>query len=149
MAWTIIETIDQKGRYFVYNGRATTNGVAADGTLIDASADLTHMTTNSTINPLNGELFSKFKIMTISVTSAAGLLSTTAAISLSWDATADVPFFVLPKYGTATFDFRKLSTYGLINNAGAGITGDVILDVGASVTNGDSWNFMIEGYLVP
>ena len=151
MAWTFSESITQNGRHFTYVGRAVTDGTPAEGTLIDDSADLTHMTTNSTIVPLNGRLFSKFKILTMEVTSHASLLGTGTPVTMSWDAGAgtDIEFFVLPKTGSFVGDFRKLPTYGIVNTAGTGVTGDVILAVGATITASDAWNIIIEGYLVP
>lgn len=50
--------------------------------------------------------------------------TTDQLITLSWDATADVDFLsLLPNQ--ESFDFRD--TGGINNNAGAGITGDVIV----------------------
>jgi hypothetical protein len=47
------------------------------------------------------------------------------AVRLLFDATSDV--HVLTLTGTGDMDFRDISPYGLTNNAGAGITGDIIM----------------------
>jgi hypothetical protein len=52
------------------------------------------------------------------------LYSTDQDVTLSWDATANVAFLVLAT-GEEDFDFRKFG--GINNNAGAGVTGDVII----------------------
>jgi hypothetical protein len=44
-------------------------------------------------------------------------------VNILWDATTDVPAFVLGQ-GQAKLDFSKFG--GLINNAGAGVTGDIL-----------------------
>ncbi len=46
---------------------------------------------------------------------------------LSFDATTDVAFAALPQNHEGTIDYRKFG--GLSNNAGSGISGDILLDV--------------------
>lgn len=45
------------------------------------------------------------------------------AVNILWDATTDVPAFVVPSGANLDFDFGEFG--GLINNAGAGVTGDI------------------------
>lgn len=60
---------------------------------------------------------SKVKIMSIE---ASG---NDADVDLHWDATANVDIVTLP-VGENIFDFSRFG--GLINNAGAGVTGDIL-----------------------
>ena len=54
-------------------------------------------------------------------------------VSVLWDATADVPAIILSQ-GQQHFDFTKAG--GLINNAGAGVTGDILFTtIGASLND--------------
>jgi hypothetical protein len=56
-----------------------------------------------------------------------------------WDATTDVPAFVLAP-GQAQMDFSKFG--GLINNAGAGVTGDIMFTtIGHSA--GDTYSIIL------
>jgi len=58
--------------------------------------------------------------------------STDATIMLDWDATANVTFEVLPP-GQDDFDYKSIG--GIVNNAGAGKTGDVLIPVPAGASN--------------
>lgn len=58
--------------------------------------------------------------------------STDATIKLDWDATADVTFKIIPP-GQDNFDYRDVG--GLTNNAGAGVTGDVIIPAPSGAAN--------------
>ena len=61
------------------------------------------------------------------------------SVNILWDATTDVPAFVVGS-GNYTFD---LSSAPLWNNAGAGVTGDVMFTtVGASA--GDTYSIILE-----
>lgn len=61
------------------------------------------------------------------------------AVSILWDATADVPALVLAP-GQSTFDFCKIQ---LPNDAGAGKTGDILFTtIGA--TAGDTYTIVLE-----
>lgn len=54
-------------------------------------------------------------------------------VSILWDATTDVPAIVLSQ-GQQHFDFTKAG--GLINNGGAGVTGDILFTtIGASAND--------------
>lgn len=50
----------------------------------------------------------------------------TALARLSWDATTDVPFLTVSEGNGQTGCFKKIG--GITNNAGAGVTGDVLLE---------------------
>lgn len=61
------------------------------------------------------------------------------SVNILWDATADVPAFIAAP-GVYTFDFTKIQ---LPNNAGAGITGNVLFTtIGAS--SGDTYTIVLE-----
>lgn len=63
------------------------------------------------------------------------------AVQLLWDATSDVLAFTLAADKTGELDFRSVG--GLINNAGTGVTGDLLLTtVGHS--SGDSYSIVLE-----
>jgi hypothetical protein len=63
------------------------------------------------------------------------------AVRLLWDATTDVTMFELGTDQTGCLDFTAFG--GLINNAGSGITGDVMLTtIGHSA--GDSYTIVLE-----
>ena len=54
-------------------------------------------------------------------------------VAILWDATTDVPAIVLSQ-GQQRFDFSNAG--GLINNAGAGVTGDILFTtIGASAND--------------
>jgi len=69
------------------------------------------------------------------------------SVSIIWDATADVPCFIVSP-GMYTFKFDKLQ---LPNNAGAGVTGDILFStIGA--TSGDTYTIvlqMVKSYVTP
>jgi hypothetical protein len=61
------------------------------------------------------------------------------AVSVLWDATADVPTLVLAS-GQSTFDFNKIQ---IPNNSGAGKNGDILFTtIGASA--GDTYTIILE-----
>lgn len=60
-------------------------------------------------------------------------------VTMLWDATTDVRILELEGHGT--FDFTKFG--GLINNAGAGITGDILFTTTAAALN-DSYSIVLE-----
>jgi len=142
------EELTQNGRYFTLQ-MIITGAVASDDVLMFAISDLDQT--------VHGKTFSKFKIMTLDVTAATAVLSAGAACILSWasdNTLGEIPFFVLPKWGSATFDFRKLPTHGLVNTGIAGTLdtgalGDIIAQPSANLAATDAWNLYIEGYLVP
>lgn len=48
------------------------------------------------------------------------------AVRMEWDATTDVPFFLVPQNQSGRMNLRNIGTpSGLTNNAGTGNTGDV------------------------
>lgn len=53
------------------------------------------------------------------------------SVNILWDATVDVPAFILAP-GTQEFDF---SDQQLVNNAGAGVTGDILFTTIGAVAN--------------
>jgi hypothetical protein len=53
------------------------------------------------------------------------------AVNILWDATTDVPAFIAAD-GVYTFDFCKLQ---LPNNAGAGVTGDILFTTIGAIAN--------------
>lgn len=76
---------------------------------------------------------SRVRIMKIHY-SVAGMVAT-----LLWDATPDVRILDLQGYGR--FDCREFG--GLTNNAGSGITGDIMLTT-AGHSSGDSYSIVLE-----
>lgn len=58
--------------------------------------------------------------------------STDALIKLDWDATADKTFVIMPP-GQDDFDYSYIG--GLNNDAGSGVTGDVVLPNPAATAN--------------
>lgn len=55
------------------------------------------------------------------------------AVNILWDATTDVPAIVLSN-GQTTLDFNEFG--GLTNNAGAGVTGDILFStIGAALND--------------
>ena len=63
------------------------------------------------------------------------------AVQLLWDATTDVLAFALAADQTGVLDFRSVG--GLINNAGAGVTGDLQLTT-VGHTASDSYSIVLE-----
>jgi len=63
------------------------------------------------------------------------------AVQILWDATTPVLAYTLAKDQTGILDFRPFG--GLHNNAGAGITGDIIFTTSGH-TNGDSYSVILE-----
>ena len=54
-------------------------------------------------------------------------------VAILWDATTDVPAFILSQ-GQQRFDFTSVG--GLVNNAGAGVNGDILFTtIGASAND--------------
>lgn len=101
------QTLQDGERNAVIHGVITGDGLGelTDGLLVDVSG-------------LSGAP-STVKIAKIKCTS-------TSAIStvLEWDATANVAVFVVPENADIDIDYRDVG--GLQNNAGAGITGDIV-----------------------
>ena len=62
-------------------------------------------------------------------------------VQIYWDATTDVFCWCVPQNSTYTMDFEKFG--GLINNAGAGVTGDVLFST-ADASNGDFYTIVLE-----
>lgn len=61
------------------------------------------------------------------------------AVSLLWDASTDVAFASLQ--GNGTIDFEPFG--GLSNNAGSGVTGDILLTT-AGASSGDTYMVLLE-----
>jgi hypothetical protein len=62
-------------------------------------------------------------------------------VQIYWDATTDVFCWCAPQNSEYTFDFEKFG--GLTNNAGAGVTGDVLFST-ADASNGDFYTIVLE-----
>lgn len=62
------------------------------------------------------------------------------AVRLLWDATADVTIIDLPADAAGEFDFREFG--GLRNNAGSGITGDIMLTT-TGHSSGDAYTVIL------
>jgi hypothetical protein len=62
-------------------------------------------------------------------------------VQIYWDATTDVFCWCVPQNSTYTMDFEKFG--GLINNAGAGVTGDVLFST-ADASAGDFYTIVLE-----
>lgn len=62
-------------------------------------------------------------------------------VQIYWDATTDVLAWGVPQNSQYTFDFEKMG--GLINNAGAGSTGDVLFST-ADASAGDFYTIVLE-----
>lgn len=65
-------------------------------------------------------------------------------LQMLWDATTDVLFWLCPINQCATVDFHQIG--GLVNNAGAGKTGDILfttLDDNGAVDPGDGYTVIL------
>jgi hypothetical protein len=62
-------------------------------------------------------------------------------VQIFWDATTDVFCWAVPQNSNYCMDFTKIG--GLTNNAGAGVTGDVLFST-ADATNGDFYTIVLE-----
>jgi hypothetical protein len=62
-------------------------------------------------------------------------------VQIYWDATTDVFCWSVPQNSTYTMDFDKFG--GLTNNAGAGVTGDVLFST-ADASAGDFYTIVLE-----
>jgi hypothetical protein len=63
------------------------------------------------------------------------------AVQMLWDATTDVLAFVLGIDSSGSLDFTSFG--GLVNNAGAGVTGDLLFTT-VGHTAGDSYSIILE-----
>lgn len=61
---------------------------------------------------------------------------------LEWDADTDVAFLQIPDGDYFDYDFCKIG--GIINNAGTGVTGDVLLTTSGLDTAGDQGTITLE-----
>lgn len=64
------------------------------------------------------------------------------AVRILWDATTDVPAWLVPASQQGCFDFTKDPPGGLINNAGTGITGDIQFTT-VGHTSGDTYSIIL------
>ena len=114
MAAPVTQVLESGDRNHVIHviGEADTVG----GTIVDVSALATST---------RGDVVTSVKLDKIQY-------STDATIKLDWDATADVTFQVLAP-GQDNKDYRY--TGGIPNNAGAGVTGDVLVPAPAGAAN--------------
>lgn len=67
-------------------------------------------------------------------------------VRMLWDASTDVPFFLSSPGATQTLDFSNFT--GITNDAGAGVTGDIVFST-SDATSGDTyWCIleMVKGY---
>lgn len=62
-------------------------------------------------------------------------------VQIFWDATTDVFCWSIPQNSNYCMDFTTIG--GLTNNAGAGVTGDVLFST-ADATNGDFYTIVLE-----
>lgn len=62
-------------------------------------------------------------------------------VQIYWDATTDVFCWQVPQNSQYTWDWEKIG--GLINNAGAGKTGDVLFST-VDASNGDMYTIVLE-----
>lgn len=63
------------------------------------------------------------------------------AVRILWDATADVPAFLVPQDGDGSFDFSSFG--GIQNDAGTGVTGNIqFTTIGAA--SGDTYTIILE-----
>lgn len=62
-------------------------------------------------------------------------------VQIWWDATTDVLCWMIPQNTSYSFDFEKMS--GLTNNAGAGVTGDVLFST-VDASSGDMYAITLE-----
>lgn len=113
MAAPVVQVLENGDRNYVIHviGEADVAG----GTIVDVST-----LTNSA-----GETCTKVRLDKIQY-------ETDATVKLDWDATADVTFFVAPP-GQDTKSYREFG--GINNNAGAGVTGDVLIPAPAASAN--------------
>lgn len=63
------------------------------------------------------------------------------AIRIFWDATTNVPALLLPQNQSDTLDFDSVG--GIQNNAGAGVTGDILFTT-VGHTAGDTYTVILE-----
>lgn len=114
MAAPVVQTLVDGDRKFSIHvvGEADTTG----GTIVDVSA----LAANSL-----GQAVTTVRLDKIQY-------ETDATVKLQWDATVDVTFFVAPP-GQDVKDYWREG--GINNNAGAGVTGDVIIPAPAASAN--------------
>jgi hypothetical protein len=63
------------------------------------------------------------------------------AVRILWDATADVPAFLVPQDADGSFDFTSFG--GIINDGGTGVTGNIqFTTIGAA--SGDTYTIILE-----
>ena len=62
-------------------------------------------------------------------------------VQIYWDATTDVLCWIVPQNSQYTWDFEKIN--GLINNAGAGKTGNVLFST-VDASAGDMYSIVLE-----
>jgi hypothetical protein len=67
--------------------------------------------------------------------------TTGAAFNLEWDATADVPILNFPADRAEDFCFKKFG--GIPNDAGAGKTGDILLNTTGFTAAGDAATLIV------
>ena len=67
-------------------------------------------------------------------------------VRMLWDATTDVPFFLSSPGATQTLDFTLFG--GIPNNAGAGVTGDIVFTTSDASAGDTYWCIleMVKGY---
>lgn len=102
------QTLQDGEKNAVIHGVITGDGLGelTDGVLVDVSA-------------LDGAP-STVKVTKIKATSTAAI-----SVAMEWDATTDVAFMVIPESANFECDYRDVG--GLQNNAGAGVTGDILV----------------------
>lgn len=131
MAWTVaVRNIVDSPVRVVAHCVGVTDGASeeTDGIKINVS-DLN--------NVANNQACTRVKIMKIWYTTI-GMTS----VILEWDATTDVVAWVLPGAQEGYMDFSKFG--GITNNAGSGITGDLLLTTVGGADANDRYSIVIE-----
>lgn len=62
-------------------------------------------------------------------------------VQIFWDATTDVLCWIVPQNSQYTWDWEKIG--GLVNNAGAGKTGDILFST-QDASSGDMYSIVLE-----
>ncbi len=64
------------------------------------------------------------------------------AVRIEWDASTDTVAWLVPANQTGYLDFRELYSGGIRNNAGSGITGDILFTT-IGHTSGDTYSIIL------
>lgn len=64
------------------------------------------------------------------------------AVRILWDASSDVVAWVVPASQHGEYNFTKIQPGTLVNNAGTGVTGDILFTTSGQ-TSGDSYSIIL------